>query len=191
MKLNIPFHSQNDETIPKEWRDKSCAIASLKMCMDTYGAKHGINMPSLDGLLKEGLAMKGDSYSSNIGWKHDPLIWLAHNHGVPAYREEFRSDTIDLETGKCEPSESSNAILHEGLKRIRDGIARGVPVMISFLPGFGSRAGTHLVVITGFEDGNQKGFYINDPSPDSPKENTFVSEEEMVSYWRKFAIFVG
>ena len=191
MKLDIPFLSQNDPTIPQEWRDRSCAIVSLKMCMDAYGIAHGISVPSVDYLIKEGLAMKGDLYNSIIGWKHDPLIWLAHNHGVPAYREEFRSDTVDVETGKHEPSESSEAMLNEGLKRIRDGITRGVPVMISFLPGFGSKSNSHLVVVTGFEEGSQKGFYINDPSPESPKENAFVSEDEMVLYWRKFAIFVG
>jgi|ERR1035437_251143 hypothetical protein len=191
MKLNIPFLSQNDLTIPSEWVERSCAIVSLKMCMDVYAAKNGLTIPSLPDLLKEALFMKGGSRSPTVGWKHDSLIWLAHNHGVPAYREEFRSDHIDLETGNNTPSEFSKRIFNEGIKRIRYGITQGVPVMVSFLPGFGSKANSHLIVVTGFEDGDKKGFYINDPSPISPKENVFVPEEEVIKYWRKFALFVG
>src|ERR1035437_3117425 len=191
MKLNIPFLSQNDSTIPSEWIERSCAIVSLKMCMDVYAVKHGLVMPSLSVLLKEALAMKGGSRSPTVGWKHDSLIWLAHNHGVPAYSEEFRSDHIDLKTGNNTQSEFSEKIFNEGLERIRDGITRGVPVMVSFLAGFGSKANSHLIVVTGFEDGDKKGFYVNDPSLDSPKENVFVPDEEVIKYWRKFALFVG
>lgn len=187
-KLSVEFISQNDPSIPDGWADRSCAIVCLKMCMNFYGAKNSFLMPKIQELIKEGLAMLGDQYSPKVGWKHDSIVWLAHNHGVPAYKEEFRSDEIDLNTKEHKPSIFSDELLEIGMKRIRESIDNEIPVIVSLLPGFGSVSNFHLMVIIGYDD---NGFVVHDPSDSKPKENFSISKDEFLKYWRKYAIFVG
>lgn len=189
MKLDIPFISQNDASVPKEWRDRSCAIVCLKMSLDFYGSKHHIEIPTIGGLIDEGLAMRGEQYNTQIGWTHDAIAWLAHNHGVPAYKEEFRSDAIPVKSGMATPSDFSDELRNEGIFRIKAALSRGVPSMVSFLPGFGSKDNSHLVLVIGYEE--NRGFIIHDPSNSDPKESFLIPEERFISFWRKFAIFVG
>ena len=189
MKLNISFISQNDPSIPEEWRERSCGIVCLKMCLDAHGIKNKIKIPLISELISEGLMMKGDLHNDAVGWNHSALVWLAHNHGVPAYHEEFRSDSSPVKSGSAIPSEFADFLRDEGIKRIKDSLARGAPAIISFKPGFGSKDNTHLLVVIGHEEG--KGFIVHDPSNSDPKEAVFVDEPTFISFWRKFAIFVG
>ncbi len=187
-KLLVKFVPQSDSSVPEDWRERSCAIVCLKMCLDFYGKNNSVDMPSASDLLTEALAMSGGLYNPQNGWKHDALVWLAHNHGVPAYKEEFRSDTINIETGETTPSIWSDALRDEGLKRIKKSLDNNVPVIVSFLPGFGSVSDSHMVVVVGHSD---NGFLIHDPSNISPKEGVEISGEEFLKYWRKYAIFIG
>ncbi len=189
MKLNVPFYSQNDSSIPEDWKSRSCAIVCLKMCIDAYGEKHEALISSIPELINEGLAIRGEPYTNRVGWNHDAMVWLAHNHGVPAYKEEFRSDSAPVQSGSATPSKFSENLRNEGLKRIKDSIERGVPVVVSFLPGFGSKENVHHLVVIGFEEAT--GFIVHDPSDSSPKEAFVVSEDIFIKFWRKFAIFVG
>ncbi len=183
MKLNIPFISQSDVSIPNEWKDKSCAIACLKMCLDFYKKE----IPSLSDLIKEGEITGG--YISGIGWKHEGLVRIAHNYGVPAYPQEFRSVKVNLSDKSFSSSEFENDLVKIGLQRIKDSINNNVPVIVAFLPGFGSVANYHDLVVIGFEEEN--GFIVHDPSDSDPKEAVFVPEDVFLKFWRKFAIFVG
>ncbi len=187
-KLNVEFISQDDPSIPDGWTDRSCAIVCLKMCMNFYGSKNSFLMPKLPELIKEGLAMLGDQYRPTVGWKHDAIVWLAHNHGVPAYKEEFRSDAINLNTKEFAPSIFSDELLNIGIKRIKESINKEIPVIVSLLPGFGSVSNFHLLVVIGYD---AKGFVVHDPSNSSPKENFSISTSDFIKYWRKYAIFVG
>jgi len=156
--------------------------------MDFHGSKHSFLMPKISDLIKEGLAMLGDQYKPGKGWKHDALVWLAHNHGVPAYKEEFRSDLINTETKEFEPSIFSEELRDEGVRRIKESLDKEIPVVVSFLPGFGSVSNFHLAVVIGYDE---KGFIVHDPSDSSPKESHSISKEDFLKFWRKYAIFVG
>lgn len=158
------------------------------MCLDFYGRNNSVDMPSVSDLLTEALAMSGNLYNTQNGWKHDALVWLAHNHGVPAFKEEFRSDIINIETKESAPSIWSDMLRDEGLKRIKRSLDSDVPVIVSFLPGFGSTSDSHMVVVVGHSDA---GFVVHDPSNSNPKEEVNISNEEFLKYWRKYAIFVG
>jgi uncharacterized protein YvpB len=186
--LNVEFISQNDSSVPEGWSDRSCAIVCLKMCLDFYGTKKLLVMPRIPALIKEGSAMLGDQYNPKVGWKHDSLVWLAHNHGVPAYKEEFRSDEINLETREFSPSVFSEDLIKIGMNRIKESIEKEIPVIVSLLPGFGSVSNFHLLVIIGYDD---KGFVVHDPSDSKPKESFHIPIKDFLKYWRKYAIFVG
>jgi hypothetical protein len=183
MKLNIPFLSQNDSSISLDWKGRSCAVVCLKMCLDFY--KQGI--PAVEDLIKEGEII--GAYASGIGWKHDGLIRLAHNHGVPAYPEEFRSVKVSLESKTFSDSEFGDHLVNIGLQRIKDSINKNIPVIVAFLPGFGSVKNFHDLVVVGFEE--NQGFIVHDPSDSDPKESALIDEETFKKFWRKFAIFVG
>jgi len=183
MKLNIQFISQQDPSIPEEWRGKSCGITCLKMCLDFYKKE----IPAINELIKEGEII--DARIEGIGWKHDGLVRIAHNHGVPAYQEEFRSVKVDLFEKTFSSSEFENELTTIGLQRIKDSIVRNVPVIVSFKKGFGSIENNHDLVVIGFDENG--GFIVHDPSNSDPKEAVLVDESTFKSFWRKFAIFVG
>src|SRR3989344_4076261 len=91
MKLDVPYYSQWSDVYSKEWKKKACGVASVKMVLE-YVTQNK-EAPSNDALIQEGVFIGG--YSKD-GWIHDALVALLRNHGVRAYRQEFRSRVVDF-----------------------------------------------------------------------------------------------
>ena len=185
MKLNIPYHSQFDEITMSEWKEKGCAITCLKMCLDFSRPDE---IPSIDDLIKEGELIGG--YVEKVGWKHEAVVRLSHNYGVPAYPEEFRSIKVDINSKSFSENILEKDLIDKGVQRIRDSIDRKVPVIVST----STKLGSHQVVVVGYEDnlGSTTGFFINDPdNRNIEKKGVFIPISDFLNNWRKFAIFVG
>ncbi|HEY9586055.1 MAG TPA: C39 family peptidase [Candidatus Paceibacterota bacterium] len=185
MKLNVPYHSQFDEITIPEWKERGCAITCLKMCLDFVKPNE---IPNIDDLIKEGIAING--YLGNVGWRHETLVRLAHNHGVPAYQEEFRSVKVDVANKTFSENIFEKDLIDIGVQRIRETIDRKIPVIVSV----NERSGFHQLVVVGYEDslGTTTGFYVSDPDNRvGEKQGVFMPVSDFLAVWRKFAIFVG
>lgn len=162
---DTPYTFQKADAVPEEWRDESCAIACVKMIIDHIRPLEAVSMKSL---LEEGVALDG---FSERGWKHDVLVRLLNEHGVPAHREEFRDPDASLEIKKRE----------EGLARIEECAVSKKPVMVSIKKDNGSY---HIVLVVGK---TEDGFIVHDSEtgPDVP-----ITKEIFQKIWRGLAIFV-
>lgn len=184
-KLKIEYHSQHDESIEEEWREKSCAIVCMKMVLNFYG----LNSVSITDLIKEGVLIGG--YKDG-NWHHDILCRIFRNHGFHAYNEEFRSVKVDLDNERFSASKFEEKLSCQGLEKIAGEIENNRPVLVSVTENFGANKWPHVIVINGYEGeiDDLKGFYINDPdSRHHDVIDRFVSMEDFKKYWRKFAIF--
>ncbi len=122
-------------------------------------------------------------FSAEEGWSHDILVLLAHNRGIPAYREEFRSRFCESQMEAL------------GLEKISKVLQSGNPVIVSVSRQFRDKDKFHQVVLSGIENSNGEvvGFYYHDPEFTGSEEGShlFVSSSEFSEHWRKFAIFIG
>ncbi len=198
MKLDIPYYSQFTEVTSDEWKDRSCIVVCLKMALDFLVPGKA---PSVDRLIEEALLHSASmmehglitAKSATHGFVHDVIVVLAHNHGVPAYREEFKSLSLD-EHNKPIPSPYVDLILQRGIEKLKQGIqSRHVPI-VSVFPGLSEGESFHTILLTGFEekDGVVTGFYYNDPdAKDEQRKDLFLELPDFLKYWRKMVIFVG
>jgi uncharacterized protein YvpB len=189
--IKTPHISQILDITKKEWNSSACGIASLAMVLEFHLGKE--NTPSVDRLLEEGLFLGG--FKKDIGWIHNSLVLLAHNHGLHSYHQEFRSHFIDLEKKVGEISSFEEKLVSDGLNKIKNEILKDNPVIVSVRSLFGKNKDSHIIVITGIEiDGDEiLGFYYNDSLSDvrGEGENLFVQKERFLNFWKKFAIFIS
>ncbi len=142
---------------------------------------------SPDDLLKEGLSIKG--YSESGFWNHSSIAILSHNHGLPAYIEEFKSIPFGIETKYAEQ------IKNYGVEKIFNFIKdkKGL-VIVSIPKDFIYLDKPHSVLIHNvLEENNEKYFIYNDSGKNNEEEgeNLKISLEEFKEKWRKLAIFVN
>jgi hypothetical protein len=209
MKLPVPYASQHAEIKDKDWQSRACGIACVKMVIDYFASapqRHIFATPaSMEDLLAEGVFILEDGLAKNIhGWVHDYLVALLHNHGVPAYKEEFRTVHFDAATKSFAPSHYASSFLDAGVQNIVDHLDHDNPVIVSGIKDWKQEGKYHLFVVVGYEkaeEGNEQGvaagaltgFYYHDPDAHTPKhsprENLFISLEDFKSKWRKMAIF--
>ncbi len=184
MKLDTQFFSQYSDAIAVEWQSKVCAIACTKMILDFYGKENESMKLVEEGLLiskklvESGKPLSG--YTPGFGWGHDVLVFLLAQHGVPAYRQEFRVN---------------NTFVQLGIEKIKKQIQTKKPTMISIAKDIKNpKTSGHLVLIVGYEEeeGIIKGFYMNDPEKKNETEgkDIFVDIESFLLSWKKLAIFV-
>jgi len=189
-KLNIKFYSQHSDDIEQEWQDKACGIACLKMAL-SYSGK-GEEISAMD-LIKEGKYIGG--YNPLHGWLHDSLVNILRNYGLPAYRQEFRSHSVNPSEKNSTKSIHEEKLISVGVGKIIQSIEKGSPVVISVKEGFDTNNSTHLILLVGFkiEDRSVTGFFYFDPnkSQDEGIEPQFMSLDRFNSNWRKLAIFVA
>jgi hypothetical protein len=191
MKLQVPFHSQHDEDVPHDCRSTACGIMALKMALDFVLKHQGRTAPSISELVYEGTAIGG---KSKDGWIHDKLVLLAHNHGVPAYREEFKSVLVDWDKKSFVESPHAEFLSTQGMDKFTRMFERRTIPLVSVSKLFKERDKFHLVVLTGFgEENGKSGFYYHDPhyKKESVGAHRFVDEDMFRDHWRKLAIFVG
>lgn len=184
----VAYYSQFDHVEREEWKSRACSIACLKMALDFL--KEGEDS-SVDALIDEAVLVKG---WTPHGWTHDSLTLVAHNHGVPAYREEFRSLHVDVSTGTFSPSISAEELLRYGVQKLVSHLENGGLTIISTHRNWQTSESFHTVIFIGFEKEGDRitGFYYHDPDTEGGrKENQFITLADFLSGWRKMAVFLG
>ncbi len=188
--LEVPYYSQKLDVVDEKWKDKACGVTSLKMVFEYY-LRNTKDVPTINDLIGEGIFIGG--YSKH-GWIHDALVILARNHGLDAYRQEFKSHTIDLIKKIFRTSIFEEELLKKGVNKIIKKIEMENPVIVSVRGRFKKDGEFHMIVINGIEKDRDitKGFYYHEPNSDNKEDgmSNFVDIETFKKYWRKMAIFV-
>lgn len=174
----VPYLNQIHNIALPERRGNACAIACLAMTLRHLAPD---DAPPLDALFDEGIAIGGLDAHKN--WTHAGIVRLAHNHGLHAYSQEFRSLT------NGQPSVYELHMVEEGIAKICRALASGGLVMAS-IPGRKSGS-PHAVLLIGVTDENGGGFIYHDPDADEALggANLFVATDDFRTKWRKLAIF--
>lgn len=178
MKIDVPYFSQISDVSSVEWHNRACGVACLAMLIEMY--KPG-TIVGLDPMIQHGLTI--DAFTER-GWSHPRLVIMAHNYGVLAYMEEFRSGKADFH----------EEFFSHGVKKIKEHLDLDLPVIISTYKNFTEEGKFHMVVLTGYEmeDGKFKGFHYSDP--DAPNaadgKHKFVGFDQFKDKWRRLCIFM-
>jgi len=188
MKLDVPYYSQFLDVEDKEWMPRSCSVVCLKMIFDYNSIDKNL---SIDDLKQEGVII--GEYTMD-GWSHEVLVRLARNHGLHAYRQEFRSQTINISNNSAKESEHEERLKNEGIEKFVKSLENEELVIVSINKFTLGQEKSHAVLLTGFEKDGEKitGFYYHDPeSLDREKAaHLFVDIKTFKKAWKKFAIFV-
>lgn len=191
MAENVPFISQYDESVALEWRPRVCALACAAMALKFYAQKGESDAVALPELLEEGLFIRG--HEPPAGWSHLKIAALLRNHGLRARLEEFRSHVIDAGKHESAPSRHEAVLADAGIDAMKRHLAGGGLVIVSLANG--SASGSHLVLLTGFEEEGEGSarFILNDPEAKeaSAGKGKGVGISEFLLRWRKMAIFLG
>ncbi len=190
MKHQVPYYSQFKDVSDLEWKPRSCTIVCLKMALD-YLSLGKWQIPSIDHLIQEGVVIGG--YSEH-GWKHSSVAILAHNYGIPAYQEEFRSMSIDINGKKFIEGGFAEQMTNLGIKKIVSVLESNGLAIVSVPRGNQSGGSFHNILIVGFEKDNDgiSGLYFHDPdSENEPQKYQFIAINDFILKWRKMAIFLG
>lgn len=163
--LSVPFHSQYGDEVPHDWQAHACSIVNLVMVLE-FLTKHTFLIAEL---IREGESIGG---FGPRGWTHDAIVLLAHNHGVQAYRQEFRS---------CEDAVAEK-LAHDGFHKIEKTVREGTPVIVSVQKENGSY---HTVTVIHTDE---NAVIFHDPEAG---ENQELSRDEFLKKWRRLAIFFG
>jgi hypothetical protein len=188
MLLPVKFYSQFSSDTPYEWRSRVCALAAIKIVTDFLN----VEKIEIGKLIKEGQIING--YDEKFGWNHEAIVRIFRNHGLAAFRQEFKSHKINLETKESDESEYEPGLIDLGILKIKSSIENNLPVMVSVLKRFNEPNTYHMAVVVGFElTGDKiKGFYLTDPEKldAASGEAIFLPINDFLSAWRKLAIFV-
>ncbi len=178
---SVPFYSQYDESVPAEWRDRACGIMCLKMAMETYSS----STFAVHDLITEALAVK--AYQEGTGWNHQGLVYMAHNRGIPAYQEEFKS--LDYLTNEPR-TVMQDQLMRHGIRKFKSELSHGNIVLVSVGKDMQAGGSPHIVLLVGAERG---GFLYHDPHKETPAQgaNQLIQEENFVKAWRLLSIVVG
>lgn len=177
-KLNIPFFSQLDDSVPKEHQRHVCALACIKMVLDSR--EEHLNF---EDIYKEANIV-GNQVQA--GWTHETIIRILRNHKVIAYRQEFLGHTIDIKEGTASIAKHTEQFVDFGIEKIKKSIELGNPIFVSVKANFSDNKEDHVVLIIGYS--NDK-FIILDPimlTHQNPRE---ILIEEFKKFWKNFAIF--
>lgn len=173
--MQIPYYSQYAADVPEIWRDRACGAMALKMGLDTLGAE----TPSPNDFIEAGVAV-GAWQEDGGYWIHDRLAILAHNYGIPAYREEFRSGREDLVAD----------MRAYGMRKIAAHLGHGGLVMVSVPKHMVAGGSYHLVLLTKNEGDT---LTYQDPAYETATEGAArtITHDAFSALWRGLAIFLG
>ncbi len=198
MKLEVPYYSQHRDVIKSELRDRSCIMTCLKMAGDFLSPS---TLPPIDQMMEEAMIHSQSMVEHGLisqpitphGFAHDVIVSVAHNYGLPAYKEEFKSYSLD-ENKNPIPGIYGDLMFQNGLKKISAMLETGSLPIVSVMPGLSDGKSFHAVLLVGFEEngGALTGFYYHDPDAEKEeKKAVFLPLEEFIKFWRKMAIFIG
>lgn len=178
------FCSQYRDIKNEDWKSRACSICCLWMGLKSL--KEDFNL-SPDELLEAGLYI--NAFVDPGFWKHDRLTVLAHNHGVPAYAEEFKSIPFGVET------EYAESILNYGVNKIFNFLKNKEGVVIASVPkDFQYFDKPHSVLFHSvLEENGKKYFVYNDSEKENEElgKNLKIDIEEFKIKWRRLAIFLN
>lgn len=178
MHLDVPFFSQLDDQIPVDLQRSVCAIACIKMVLDSHMIPN-----TFADLLKEANIVGGRESS---GWTHETVVRVLRNHGIHAYRQEFKAHEINLETGDPIPAIHSTEFANNGISKIRDMIERGNPVFASVSAGFSDNTEDHVVLVIGYDENT---LTILDPLQAPESNPVHMSLTDFMRFWKRLTIF--
>jgi hypothetical protein len=201
VKHNVPYYSQFSDVKREEFKPngdgRACAMTCLKMALEYIRGEKAL---SVDDLFEEALIIQQDMLNRGMltskaienGLPHDIIIFVAHNHGVLSYKEEFKSVSVDIANNKFSNSRYSESMLEKSITKLAGVLRDKGIIMVSMPPGFSTNKSVHTILLIGFEeqDGNLKGFYYHNPD-DRTKgvREQFIALEDFKKTWRKQAIF--
>lgn len=180
--LDVPYCSQRLDVSDSYWQNRACGMACVKMILDYYFSKNMGHLVSnnLDDLIKEGVGKKG--YCER-GWIHDVLVGMMKERGLEVFRKEYKS---------ADENEQNN-LVEKAIKEITNFLKEKRPVIISAIKNFSEEKKFHMVILTGFEKGENGviGFYYHDPDSFSIEEgmHKFVPIGIFKKYWRKMSVY--
>ena len=190
--IQVPYFSQHRDVHDESWKSRACGAVCLKMVLEFFGQKRSLAVPTVDELIQEGIAIRA---TSEAGWIHTRVALLAHNHGFPAYNEEFRSVKVDYDKQRFSEGEHTEQLMRYGITKIAETLRSGRPVIASVSKRFEHKELFHQVVLTGVRGAgpNLQGFFYNDPDYMNSEEGShrFVDLATFTEHWRRFAIFVA
>lgn len=180
----IYFCSQYRDINDKHWKSRACSISCLWMGLKSLREDFSL---SPDELLEQGLYI--NAFVDPGFWKHDKLAVLAHNYGVPAYAEEFKSAPFGVETVYAEE------ILNYGVEKIFNFLKNKKGVIIVSIPKDWKHFDKpHSVLLHDIiEENGEKYFIYNDSEKENEEEgeNRRVDIKEFKMKWRRLAIFLN
>lgn len=179
MQLDIPFFSQLDNSVPQEHQRKVCALACIKMIMDSKG-----DSVSFDHIFKEALVV---GLYEKAGWAHETIVRILRNHEILAYRQEFLAHTIDVDNANFSIASHTDSFVQKGIEKIKKSINNGNPVMVSVIAGFSENKEDHMVLIVGYQD---QSLFILDPILSLEQNPKTILIEDFKKFWKGLAIFV-
>lgn len=177
--LHIPFFSQLDQSVPIEHQRHICALACIKMILDSKKEYISFNT------LFDEAQIVGNYVQA--GWTHETIIRVLRNHKVLAYRQEFLGHTINYEIKKGIIAEHTSEFILSGLEKIKESIERGNPVCVSVKANFSENKEDHVVLIIGYDE---TSFVILDPILRFENNPLTVPIEKFKTFWKNFAIFI-
>lgn len=187
MKHTVPYYSQFADVTRQEWKSKACTVTCLKMAIEYATGKE---TTSVDTFIDVGVIIGAHT---GHGWDHSGIAILAHNYGVPAYKEEFRSVKVNTETKEFSKSQYEEGMCEYGISKIVKVLDEGGLAIVSVLRGLKPDGGFHSILITGYEkSGEDISFIFHDPDTESgEKSNMTISKTDFIPVWRKMAIFIS
>ncbi len=178
MQLDVPFFSQLDDQIPPDLQRSVCAIACIKMVLDSRLIPN-----SFDNLLKEANIVGGRERS---GWTHETVVRVLRNHGVHTYCQEFKAHDIDLTTGDPIPAIHSSEFANNGIAKIREAIDKGNPTFVSVSAGFGENTDDHVILVIGY---GENTFIALDPLQPPDANPITLPLKDFMHFWKRLTIF--
>ena len=168
MKFDVPAYSQFLDLEDEEWKDRSCVIVSLKMLLDYWNNDSEVTSEDLENLITEALA--SDAYIPGIGWKHKELVDVAKAHKMDGENLDWTSEHPDIAFNKMLPYLEKHPVIASVFKDLKAGESG------------------HLVVVTGYEDGN---IYYNDAdSKDREGIKRSVPLKEFLDGWTRRIVVI-
>lgn len=185
MKTEVPIYSQFNDVSDESWKNRSCSVVCLKMALDFFKPT---DVPTIDELIEEGLKIGG--YGEH-GWTHKGIALLSHNHGVPAYAEEFLSSNVFDRT-----KDYKKEMLDYGIEKIKREVSSGNLFIASGTRGWKKDGGFHTFLIVGFgedSDGENGGFYYHDPDfrEEGGRVKKFINLGDFKALWRRMGVFIS
>ena len=185
MRHAVPYYSQHTHVSRADWKERACTVTCLKMAIEYCTEKETV---SIDDLIDEGLLIGAHTQH---GWDHAGIAILAHNHGVAAYKEEFRAIEINIQTKEKSKSVHENTLREYGCNKLISHLDQGGVAVVSVLRGMHKDGGFHSVLLIGYEKtGDATTFIYHDPDAKfGSKSNMSIAKHDFLSLWRSMAIF--